>query len=67
MYGLDKFGITGVKPSGTFASNVQRFNEKTDKERATAPGPGSYTSHKAWASKKQQAHKPEWQQVNWNR
>ena len=32
MYGLDKFGITGVKPSGTFASNVQRFQDKNEKE-----------------------------------
>ena len=28
MYGLEKFGITVVKPSTSFASKVNRFSDK---------------------------------------
>jgi hypothetical protein len=40
MYGLEKFGITVVKPSNCFASKVDRFQEKQSKEKAVLPGPG---------------------------
>lgn len=42
MYGLDKFGISVVKPSTMFASKVQRFNDKSSIEKQRLPGPGSY-------------------------
>jgi Sperm-tail PG-rich repeat len=40
MYGLEKFGITVIKPSNCFASRVQRFQDKTTKEKTYTPGPG---------------------------
>ena len=42
MYGLDKFGIAVVKPMTSFASKVQRFQDKTLVEKQRLPGPGSY-------------------------
>jgi len=40
MYGLDKFGITVVKPSTSFASKVNRFTDKNFLEKQRLPGPG---------------------------
>ncbi len=40
MYGLDKFGITVVKPSTSFASKVNRFADKSLQEKMRLPGPG---------------------------
>jgi hypothetical protein len=40
MYGLEKFGITVIKPQNAFASRVERFNNKEVKERQFVPGPG---------------------------
>ena len=42
MYGLEKFGITVIKPQNAFASKVERFKEKANKEKIVTPGPGSY-------------------------
>ena len=42
MYGLEKFGITVIKPQNAFASRVERFNEKDVKDKAYTPGPGQY-------------------------
>lgn len=42
QYGLDKFGIAVVKPSTSFASKVQRFQDKNFIEKQRLPGPGSY-------------------------
>jgi hypothetical protein len=41
-YGLDKFGITVLKPSTCFASKVTRFTDKQVLEKHKLPGPGSY-------------------------
>lgn len=42
MYGLDKFGISVVKPSNAFASKVSRFTDKQLLEKQRLPGPGQY-------------------------
>jgi len=46
MYGLDKFGISVVKPLTCFASKVQRFQDKNLQEKYKVPGPGQYESAK---------------------
>jgi hypothetical protein len=60
MYGLEKFGITLVKPSNCFASKVDRFQEKQLKEKAELPGPGAYVAEQPWVKPKRVAPKPEW-------
>ena len=40
LYGLDKFGISVVKPLTCFASKVQRFQHKALEEQQRLPGPG---------------------------
>jgi hypothetical protein len=40
MYGLEKFGITVIKPSNAFSSKVDRFTDKNLKEKSHIPGPG---------------------------
>jgi hypothetical protein len=67
MYGLEKFGITVIKPSNCFASRVQRFSDKQIKEKVFTPGPGSYINDIEWAKNKKAGVKPEWQQVVWNK
>jgi len=67
MYGLEKFGITVVKPSNVFASKVQRFQEKQSKEKEQLPGPGQYVAEHPWVKPKRIAPKPEWQQITWNK
>ena len=42
LYGLEKFGITVVKPSTSFASKVTRFTDKQLQEKVRIPGPGQY-------------------------
>ncbi len=42
MFGLEKFGITVIKPSNAFASKVNRFQEKAQPEKNFTPGPGQY-------------------------
>jgi len=42
MYGLEKFGITVIKPSNVFASKVNRFTDKQTVEKNFTPGPGQY-------------------------
>jgi hypothetical protein len=44
MYGLEKFGITVIKPQNSFASRVNRFSAKQHKDKTNLPGPGSYAS-----------------------
>ena len=46
-YGVEKYGITVIKPTGTFASKQQRFNQKTVKEKSNTPGPGQYSDGKS--------------------
>lgn len=46
LYGLDKFGITVVKPSTSFASKVSRFQDKQLIEKTRLPGPGQYEAPK---------------------
>lgn len=60
MYGLEKFGITVIKPSNCFASKVDRFQEKQLKEKSYTPGPGQYVNDPAWVKGKRVAPKPEW-------
>lgn len=60
MYGLEKFGITVIKPSNCFASKVDRFTEKAVKEKSITPGPGQYVQDPSWVKSKKQAPKPEW-------
>lgn len=49
MYGLEKFGITVIKPTNNFASRVDRFQDKNLKEKSYTPGPGQYAGEAAWA------------------
>jgi len=67
MYGLEKFGVTIIKPSNCFASKVERFQEKEVKEKQQLPGPGQYVAEQPWVKQKRIAPKPEWQQITWNR
>lgn len=72
QYGLDKFGIAVVKPSTSFASKVQRFQDKNLIEKTRLPGPGSYDgaskTETQWTKKQQhQMKQPDWQQVPWNK
>ena len=60
MYGLEKFGITVIKPQNSFASRVDRFQEKKLQDKTYTPGPGSYAQEEAWVRKQRQAPKPEW-------
>jgi len=57
MFGLEKFGITVVKPSTSFASKVTRFTDKQLQEKQRLPGPGDYEaalseSKNPWSKRK---------------
>jgi len=67
MYGLEKFGITVIKPTNCFSSKVDRFSDKNVKEKAQAPGPGQYNQHTTWVKAKKNPAKTEWQHVTWNK
>ena len=72
MYGLEKFGITVIKPSNCFASRVDRFQDKQSKEKSHTPGPGQYVGESNWVNSKRVNNntgpKPDWQQqIQWNR
>lgn len=67
MFGLEKFGITVIKPSNCFQSKVDRFQDKNLKDKSQTPGPGQYTDDLNWVKQKKNAPKPEWQQITWNR
>lgn len=67
MYGLEKFGITVIKPQNAFASRVERFQEKAAKDKTVTPGPGSYAQESAWVKPKKGGQKSEWQHVTWNK
>ena len=67
MYGLEKFGITVIKPSNVFASRVDRFTDKTLKEKSVTPGPGQYNKEGSWVKPTNTGPKPEWQKVTWNK
>jgi hypothetical protein len=60
MFGLEKFGITVIKPSNCFSSKVDRFQDKSTKEKSHTPGPGQYTDDLSWVKQKKNAPKPEW-------
>ena len=60
MYGLEKFGITVIKPTNCFASRVDRFTNKTVKEKSFTPGPGQYASESEWVKPKKNLPKSEW-------
>ena len=66
MYGLEKFGITVIKPSNCFASRVERFQIKdgkssiTTEKLAITPGPGSYNNQASWLKPQKLGPKPEW-------
>jgi hypothetical protein len=52
MYGLEKFGITVIKPTNCFASKVDRFQNKEVKEKSITPGPGQYVGEASWVKPK---------------
>ncbi len=53
--GLDKFGISLIKPSGSFTSKVRRFNSSVShnvkKNLEWSPEPGTYNLTKTWSAK----------------
>ena len=73
LYGLDKFGITVVKPSTSFASKVNRFTDKHLQEMTRLPGPGQYEAEAAPIGGPQPKKRPspsknpEWAQVPWSK
>ena len=74
QYGLDKFGIAVVKPSTSFASKVQRFQDKNLVEKQRLPGPGTYDGASKTDTQGNKKHSPshgkqqhDWQQVPWNK
>jgi hypothetical protein len=50
--GLDKYGISLIRPSNSFASKVERFNQsKLAKRKEVSPEPGTYEIKNSWDAK----------------